>query len=359
VSSIVLDPNEDLASLGDTRPAPPEGWSADQHNLTKRYFATTEVLVWTPGLRNGRPISFHPLPDFNPVRDDPDGYERLLDATVSDLAAQARVTGRTPRAVQQRSILKRALNYYVSNGGAGFSGFLDVLNDLPDGIGNARTGARLAGEMAATLEAVSDIDPLFGEKGSPVDPKELLTPRPGKIARVSVISLIGLRSEARQSFVGRLLTALFAYFRANPVRGTALGGLLVMDEAQNFVPSGAATQSSEITRELIAQIRKYGLGVVLATQMPKGLHNSVPGNTANQFIGRLSVPAQVAAAAQMAQARGSTLDRLGKLEPGVFYAATEGSSFSRVQAPLCLSHHREALREEEVLERAQRAGHTG
>jgi DNA helicase HerA-like ATPase len=208
--------------------------------------------------------------------------------------------------------------------------------------------------MAATLEAATDTDPLFGEGGSPVDPAVLLAPSAGKTARISVISMIGLPDEARQSFVSRLQIALFAYFRANPVRDRPLGGLLVMDEAQIFVPAGAATPSAESTRTLIAQVRKYGLGMLLATQMPKGLHNSVPGNTVNQFIGRLTAPAQLGAAEQMAQARGSTLDNVGKLGSGVFYAATEGSSFSRIETPLCLSHHRDALSEEEVLERAQR-----
>ncbi|MDQ7903519.1 AAA family ATPase [Phytohabitans sp. ZYX-F-186] len=354
VSAIVLDPNEDLASLGDPWPVQPEQWTADQQEQANRYFAHTEVVVWTPGMRNGRPISFHPLPDFGLVRDDPDDYRRLLDATVRDLAAQARVIGRSPRNVQQLSILTRALDHYVSDGGHSFSGFLDVLAELPDGIGNPRSGARLASEMAATLEAATDTDPLFGEGGSPVDPAVLLAPSKGRTARVSVISMIGLSDEARRSFVSRLQMALFAHFRANPVRDRSLGGLFVMDEAQIFVPAGAATPSTESTRMLIAQIRKYGLGMLLATQMPKGLHNSVLGNTANQFIGRLTAPAQLAAAEQMAQARGSTLDNVAKLDPGVFYAATEGSPFSRIGTPLCLSQHRDALTEEEVLERARR-----
>jgi len=238
------------------------------------------------------------------------------------------------------------------------AGFLDVLAEPPDGVVNSRLGPRLAGEMADTLDAAFETDPVFDENSASLDPGVLLTPSAGRAARISVISLVGLREEnQRQSFVSRLQTALFGYFKANPVRDRPLGGLLVMDEAQIFVPAGATTPSSENTRTLIAQVRKYGLGLLLATQMPKGLHNSVPGNTASQFIGRLTAPTQMAAAEQMAQARGSRLDNLAKLDPGVFYAATEGSPFNRVEAPLCLSHHRDALNEEEVLERARRQPH--
>jgi len=39
------------------------------------------------------------------------------------------------------------------------------------------------------------------------------------------------------------------------------------------------------TIKLASQARKYGLGLVFATQAPKGLHNQIPGNAATQFFG--------------------------------------------------------------------------
>src|SRR5262249_33221648 len=48
VSSIVLDPNNDLARLGDPWPSPPEGWAKGDADRAHRYLAGTEVLVWTP-----------------------------------------------------------------------------------------------------------------------------------------------------------------------------------------------------------------------------------------------------------------------------------------------------------------------
>jgi hypothetical protein len=39
-------------------------------------------------------------------------------------------------------------------------------------------------------------DPPFGGEGTPLDPGALLTPVPGKRARVSVISFVGLPSDA-------------------------------------------------------------------------------------------------------------------------------------------------------------------
>jgi hypothetical protein len=75
-----------------------------------------------------------------------------------------------------------------------------------------------------------------------VDAIGLLTPAPGKRARISVISLIGLPAdEARQSFVNQLQMALFAWIKKNPAADRPLLGLFVMDEAQTLAPSDAMT----------------------------------------------------------------------------------------------------------------------
>lgn len=250
--------------------------------------------------------------------------------------------------------MKRALERYARDGGQTMAGFVELLAEPPGDVVNGRT-RHFSVQMADTLEAAMETDPLFGESGAPADPGVLLTPSPGKSARVSVISFIGLSREGSARFVRLLQAALFSWFRAHPAGDRGLGGLLVMDEAQNFVPSGASNPSTESTVDLIRQIRKYGLGIVLASQMPRGIHNHALGNTANQFIGRFTAPAQISAAEIMAQARNSVLDNLGGLSSGTFYAATEGTAFSRIQVPICLSHHDVPLKEDEVIERALRS----
>jgi Helicase HerA, central domain len=353
VSAIVLDPNDDLARLGDPWPSLPEGWTDEQEHEAQRYFADTEVMVWTPGLSRGRPISFHPLPDFGPVLADEDDFRRLLTSTVAALAPQAGVRGDSARATQQLGVLRRALERYAREGGRTLAGLVELLAEPPSDIVNNRT-SRFAVQMADTLEAAIETDPLIGESGAPADPGVLLTPSPGKSARISVISFVGLSGEGPARFVTRLQAALFSWFKAHLTDDRPLGGLLVMDEAQNFVPSGGSNPSTASTVELIRQIRKYGLGIVLASQAPKGINHQALGNTANQFIGRLTAPAQINAAETMAQSRNAVLDNLGGLPLGTFYAAGEGTTFSKIQVPICLSHHAGPLHEDEVLERAHR-----
>jgi DNA helicase HerA-like ATPase len=127
-----------------------------------------------------------------------------------------------------------------------------------------------------------------------------------------------------------------------------------MDEAQTIAPSGPMTASTQSTLVLASQARKYGLGLLFATQAPKGLHNRIPGNAATQFVGFLNSPVQIAAAQEIARAKGGAVSDISRLRAGQFYAAVEGAGFQPVVTPYCLSHHPPSpLTTEEVLARAR------
>src|ERR1700754_218950 len=107
--------------------------------------------------------------------------------------------------------------------------------------------------------------------------------------------------------------ALFAWIKRNPPGDRPLCGLLVMDEAQTLAPSKGFTACTRSTLALSSQARKYGLGLIFATQAPRGLHNQIPGNAATQFFGLLNSPTQIAAAREMAQAKGGSVPEIGLL----------------------------------------------
>ncbi|MEV0006040.1 DUF87 domain-containing protein [Micromonospora sp. NPDC050980] len=354
VSAIVLDPNNDLARLGEPWPAPPAGWDADDARRAAAYLSGTDVVIWTPGRQAGRPLTFQPLPVFADVLDDPDGFTSAVNAAVATLAPHARVDGGTDKARLGRAVLREALISYARTGANDLREFSDVLNDLPDGVSQLDSAPKLAAGMAQLLKAALINDPLLGGAGTPVDPGELLTPPPGRRARISVINLAGLTEEhQRQSFVNQLQLALFTWIKRHPAGDRPLGGLFVMDEAQTLAPSGAVTACTQSTLALTSQARKYGLGLVFATQAPKALHNQIPGNAATQFFGLLTVPVQIEAARDVARAKGTDVPDIGKLRTGQFYAAVEGARFVKMQAPMCLTHHpRSPLTVEEIVRRA-------
>ncbi|GAA4531070.1 ATP-binding protein [Amycolatopsis samaneae] len=357
VSAIVLDPNNDLARLGDAWPEPPESWGPDDAGLAARYLAETDVVVWTPGRATGRPLAFQPLPDFAGVLDDEDEFAAAVEVAVATLAPQARLTGSTAKAGIGLAVLRQAVSHHARTGSRSLPGLIEVLADLPEDVSNLNDGRRIAADLAEVLKAAMVNDPLFAGGGEPVDPGVLLTPSAGRRARVSVISFVGLPAEGqRQNFVNQLQMELFAWIKRNPAEDRPLGALFVMDEAQMLAASGMLTASTRSTIVLASQARKYGLGLLFATQAPKGLHNQVVGNAMTQFFGRLNSPAQIDAANELARAKGSPVEDISRLERAQFYVAGESFGFRQLATPLCLTHHPASpLRIEEVLARARRS----
>jgi uncharacterized protein DUF87 len=349
ISSIVLDPNNDLARLGSPWPEAPKGWRADDVAKAQDYHANTDVVIWTPRLNSGRPLAFAPLADLNALINDADEFDISLDNAVAQLADRAGLPNGAKRDLG-RAVLSEALRAFFTNGGGGLREFVRYLQNLPPGVSVIDEAAELGRKMAQALRAASINDPMFGGQGAPIDPGMLLQPAPGKRARISVINFVGLpNDDQRQSFVAQLQMALFAWVKKNPAGDRPLGGLLVMDEAQIFAPSSGGSLCLHTTLALAAQARKYGLGLVFATQAPKGLNNRIPGNATTQFFGFMNVPVQIQAAKEMAAARGGDVSGIAQLHSGDFFVASEGVAFQKIKSPLCLSWHpRAPLTQEEV-----------
>jgi Helicase HerA, central domain len=354
VSSIVLDPNNDLARLGEGWPEPPSPWLSADAERASDYLENTDFVVWTPRREGGRPLTFKPLPDFGAVVDDIDEFNAAVDAAVEALAPRVGAQRQNQRAGQEKAVLTEAMRYFARGAGHDLGAFIDLLASLPEHVSTQAKGTEIAAGLADRLRAIRVIDPLFGGTGEPADPGMLLSPPPGKRARVSVISMIGMSSlDQWQGFVNQLQMALFSWVKRNPAGDRPLGGLLVMDEAQDLAPATGSTPCSESTKRLASQARKYGLGLLFATQSPKGLHNSISNNATTQFFGLLNAPAQIEAARDLARVKGGDVPEIGRLSAGQFYLATEGSGFQRIRTPMCLSCHAGPLTEDEVLARAR------
>ncbi|KMO36408.1 ATP-binding protein, partial [Methylobacterium aquaticum] len=229
------------------------------------------------------------------------------------------------------------------------------LADLPDGTSQIGKATNLAADMANQLLAAVATNPLLRIEGAVLDPSRLFFGPDHDKTRISVVNLSGLASEAaREDFVNRLQMALFGWIKTNP---SPRGLLYVVDEAQTFLPSGRTPPSLGSGIKLVAQGRKYGLGMIVATQVPRGIHNQVVSNCTTQFFGRQSAPATIAAAQEIMAASGGAAPDIGRLGAGEFYFATEGSGRpAKLRTPLCLSHHpANPPTPEQVIARARRS----
>jgi hypothetical protein len=339
VPAIVLDSNNDMVRLGMPWPEPPPEFTQADTYKAIQLAATVEIVVWTPGRSRGNPLALAPLPDFAAVRNDPDERELSVGMAAASLQGIAPMSGQA--GLLRQGVLMDALRYFAAKGSGGLDALIELLRDLPPEATGIDRAAKLAAEIANALVAARARNPLLEGTGTAMNPAVLLNGADRR-TRISVISLAGLPSdETRQDFVARLLMALFSHIRRNPAGpDRPVTGLLVMDEAQNFAPSSQGAASRTATVALVRQARKYGLGMVFATQMPRAIDTGIIGNCTTQLFGRLNAPAAMDTVRDILASRGGAPDDLGRLSPGQFYLTTEGRDRpQKLQAPLCLTYH--------------------
>lgn len=360
IPSIVVDCANDLSSFDEPKGASPH-WLDGDADRAYRFRESSEMVLWTPGKESGNPLTLQPLPDFGAVKGDP---EELADALLMANAALADIVakGATERAQKKRGILKSSLEFFARNYTAGTLGdYADMLKELPDGAGPGVSKEKeLAVEMSDSVRVQMTTNPLLNTTGAALDPAVLFgDDRPRAKTRISVVSLIGLPTlDTQRTFLNQLAMVLFSWIKKHPNSpGRVLRGLLVVDEAKDFVPAQKGTECKESVLRLGAQARKYGLGLVFATQHPKDIEHKLVGNSTTHFYGLNNSPASLATLKEQMQLKGGSGDDIARLKVGQFYFHSAGATQAapvKVRIPDCLSNKR-LLEEHEVLAKARRS----
>jgi len=353
IPSIVLDCANDLATLSDKWPETPGAWSENDKLSAAAYHKRADVVLWTPGRVKGNPLVCQYLPDIE-LGDDPDGLKQVLRMVWASLR-QIAAPGTSAGANKRSGVLFSALEYFAENGWGDLDGFINLLSDLPSDAGGGISRCdKLAQEMADSLKARVQTDPMMGHSGTVLDPSILFgSMNPEDKTRISVINLAGLCDlGSQQQFVNQLSINLFTWIKKNPA---PIRGLLVIDEAKDFIPSSRSTLCSQSILRLCAQARKYGLGLVFATQEPKSMDHNVIANCSNQFYGRANSLAAIEAVREQIRLRGGSGKGIPTLLKGEFYLSSEKIKPPvKIKVPLCLSYHsKNPLKEEELLQRGQ------
>jgi hypothetical protein len=323
IPAVVLDVNNDLSRLGEPWPELPVGLSDDDAARAASFHARADVIIWTPGVTSGNPISLNLLPDFAAIGDKQDAQtedERAQAVEMARATLAPYLGGGGQKALLKQGVLADALRAFAKNSASGsIAELIDLLGDLPDGVSKIGDASKLGNEIANQLLAAIATIPLLQSVGSSLDPQRLFHSRDGR-SRISVINLSGLASdEARQSFVNQLQMALFTWIKQHP---SPTGRLYVLDEAQNFAPSQTGTACKASALSLVAQARKYGLGMIFATQLPKGIDHTIVTNCTTHVYGRMSSPATIQATQELMAAKGGAADDIARLTRGEFYSTS-------------------------------------
>lgn len=357
IPAIVIDSQNDLARLGDRWEISPDGWQEGDAQKADRYHQKAEVVIWTPGRESANPLNLNPLPDFEAVKGDPDELSQAIDMAHSSLCTIV-ADGKSKSAKLKQGVLREALQYFASESNGSLQEFATFLSDLPpEAGGNISDPQKKAVEMADLLHAAISTNPLLRQSGTALDPALLfgLNANSDK-TRISVISFVGLPGlEQQQQFLNQLAMTLFTWIKKNPAPvDQPIRSLLVIDEAKNFVPSVGSTPCKASLDRLSKQARKYGLGLIFATQTPKSIDHNIIANCSTQFYGRAQSPSAIDVIREQLRQRGNEGQDIAKLGKGQFYVTSESlTAPTKIIAPFCLSYHPPTpLDEAQVLQRA-------
>lgn len=359
VPSIVVDCANDLATLDEPWPEPPQSWEHKDVEKCGQYHDRTQVVVWTPGRDRGHPLSLEPLPDLSALSQDQEELDVAV-AMVCDSLQNVVAPGRAAASKNKLGTLSSVLRYQARHGGGPLKRLIEILEDLPAeaGLGVANE-EKLGRQMADALKVAIETNPMLRSTGAALDPALLFGVGGEVRTRVSVISFVGLPAlEAQRSFLNQLAMTLFTWIKKHPAPlGSPLRGLLVIDEAKDFVPSQGSSSCKESLTRLTAQARKYHLGLVFATQNPKDLDHKIVANCSTHYYGKVNSPAAIDVIRDQLRLRGSSGDDVPRLVRGQFYVHNADARFPsplKVAIPLCLSRHPSSpLNEVEIMTKAE------
>ncbi|HEX4419298.1 MAG TPA: DUF87 domain-containing protein [Kofleriaceae bacterium] len=283
LSVLLVDRKGDLA-----RYASPAWWTdpaAADRERRAALRARIDVALFTPGNAAGRPLHLPVIP----VLADASSQERdqLAKFAAAGLAAMMGYgTGTTHR--HKLSVLQCAIQLHAGEPEVSIELLRETIN-RPDPELLTRVGPlqRFFAPLSEDLQTL-DIQrgALLTGGGEPLDAASLLPP-PGARPRLSIINTAALTEvPVLQFWISRLLVELGRLARTRPSK--VLQGVVVLDEADAYIPAVGSPPTKEPMFELLRRARSGGLGILLATQNPGDIDYKARDNIGTWLVGKVT-----------------------------------------------------------------------
>ena len=270
IACIVLDPAGDIVRIAEVGQYDRKNNKGD---FVKTNFINAEKRIFTPMDDSGIPISINPFKN-------PDQVSAMSD-------------------IEYKKYIGIISNILTNITDASHNEFSQISGEIYDYLEDNREVYSmkklmgLLGKRSKSFKKLSEIytgsNKMLFDVGIPLDIDLLMNPI---IKNKTPLNLIYLPSitdkENKQLFVGVFLRAIYHYLLKNPKPNTQL--LLIIDEAQYYIPNRKVTQSSEIIETLIKEGRKFGLCMALASHNISNI-NYETLSQANYFVlGNITQP---------------------------------------------------------------------
>ena len=295
IPAILIDRKGDLCSY-----ANPDVWRFNDSEYTERrgerekLADAIDVAVYTPGRSSGRPISITLLP--NGISELPEHEQQLL-ANLSSAALGDMLHLKNSATHQKQSgTLSVALRILGSRSRSevGLGDLIHLLEDedpeLTDLTQRMDPSGKIRRDLVAQLDSLRHRNSsMFATGGESLRMDALLGlgsfARTGR-TRLSVIYTGFLGDNENILFwVAQFLSEALRFCQRNP--NDALQAVVMLDEADLYIPANSKPATSEPLQSLLKRARSAGLGMMLATQSPGDLDYKSRDQITSWFIGRV------------------------------------------------------------------------
>ncbi|QQQ80138.1 ATP-binding protein [Saccharothrix sp. 6-C] len=252
-----------------------------------------DVMVIRPGAPDALPVGLNPLEPaegfpiqthidlvralflaaFEAEEPFPQVISHALTRCYTDLGwdpvvGEPRLRGVTPKYPDLGDLQRTAMDVVAS------IGYGKEITDNVRGFIDVRLGSLRLGTTGR-----------FFEGGHPLDIADVLR-------RNTVLEIEDVGNDLDKAFfIGAILIRLHEYLRTNRASSAELRHVTVIEEAhrllKNVLPGSPAAHAVELFTALLAEIRAYGEGIVIAEQIPTKIVPDVVKNTALKIIHRL------------------------------------------------------------------------
>ncbi len=355
IPSVLVDRKGDFAAYADDASwtaSLADGLTDKRQQLRDRL----DVAVFTPAKTAGRPLALGLLPaDIGELNEDD---RREATRTAAEALGDMIGLNNSEAATQRREVLAQTIEYAAKEIGAGLC-LKNLVSILHEGapalqdllrILDGQSKHRLA--LAPMLERLRMArGALFALDGERLDFASLIESSSGK-TRMAIISLAFLPEVRDQQFyVSRLFAEARRYCRQHP--SSRLQCVLVLDEADLYMPVQAKPATKEPLLDLLRRARSGGMGIILGTQSPADLDYKGRDNIATWALGRIQ--SKTAIDKVTFAAEGTEFEphaRLPTLATGQFFIRTDGFR-GEVKTHRNLVETRQ-LSEEQIIQAARR-----